>query len=54
MRIEPNIGMGWRVLYVAVGLALVAAPWVMDFGGWEAIAAPLVGVVTVAAGGVGW
>ncbi len=54
MKIEPNIGKAWRVGYVIVGLALVAAPFVMNFGGWEAIAAPIVGVVTAATGGVGW
>lgn len=54
MRFQPNIGPAWRVIYVVVGLALVASPFVMGFGGWAVIAAPIVGGLTAVAGGVGW
>ena len=54
MKITPNISVPTRIVYALVGSALVAAPFVMGFGGWERIASPIVGGVTLLTGTSGW
>jgi len=54
MKITPNINVPTRIVYALVGAALVAAPFVMGFGGWERIASPIVGGITLLAGASGW
>ena len=54
MKITPNISVPTRIVYALVGSVLVAAPFVMGFGGWERIASPIVGGVILLAGASGW
>lgn len=54
MRITPNIGKPIRMGYVIVGVALLAVPFATAMEGWQRVALPVVGMIAVAVGAVGW
>ncbi len=54
MRIIPNIGKSMRIGYVIVGAALLAAPFATAMEGWPRVALPVLGMIAVAVGAVGW
>ena len=54
MKIEPNIGKPMRFAYVAVGLVLIAIPFVVAWEGWLRLAFPVLGAISIVEGLVGW
>ncbi len=55
MPIKPNIGPTWRALYVVLGVALIAVPFVASMeGAVLRIILPILGVALLASGATGW
>ena len=54
MKLLPNLSRTWRVIYAIVGLALILAPVVYTFSGWERVALPVLGVLSLVTGATGW
>lgn len=54
MRITPNIGRPMRIGYAVVGAVLLSVPFATAMEGWPRVALPVLGVVAVVVGAVGW
>ncbi len=54
MKIIPNIGKPMRIGYVIVGAALLAVPFATAMEGWPRVALPVLGMIAVVVGAVGW
>ena len=54
MKIRPNLGKTVRIIYISVGVVLVAGSFVMAFEGWERFILPVVGGGLIVTGGCGW
>ncbi|MCH7813871.1 MAG: hypothetical protein IID40_07600 [Planctomycetes bacterium] len=54
MKVVPNIGKPVRTAYVVGGVVLAALPFVTSMAGWLGVALPVLGVVMIAAGAVGF
>ena len=53
MPIKPNIGPTWRALYVVLGVAVIAIPFVASMEGATRIILPILGVASLASGATG-
>jgi type IV secretory pathway VirB2 component (pilin) len=54
MKLVPNLSKTWRVIYAIVGLALILAPIAFTMSGWERVALPILGVMSIFTGATGW
>ncbi|MCH8241973.1 MAG: DUF2892 domain-containing protein [Planctomycetes bacterium] len=54
MKIRPNLGKTVRIIYISIGVVLVAGSFVMAFEGWERFILPVVGGGLIVTGGCGW
>lgn len=54
MRIEPNINMPMRAVYIVAGLVLIAMPFLAGMEGWVRLVVPILGGVSIVGGLVGW
>ncbi len=54
MKLLPNLSKTWRVIYAIVGLALILAPVAFTLSGWERVALPVLGVLSIVTGFTGW
>jgi hypothetical protein len=54
VKITPNLGPTYRVLYAVFGAVLVAAPFVAVVPTWVRIVVPILGVLSIASAAVGW
>ncbi len=54
MKLTPNLSSTWRVVYVAFGLAVIAAPFALGASGWERWALPILGFMAIFTGVTGW
>lgn len=54
MKWEPNVGKGVRIFYTVAGVALIAVPFVLALEGVWRWLLPLVGIVAIVEGLVGW
>ena len=53
MNFKPNIGKAHRIAYLVLGLVMVGIPFATDLEGWARTVVPILGGVTMVAGGVG-
>ena len=53
LKITQNLSAKSRVLYLALGLALVAMPFVIGLTGWWRIGGIMLGLATIAGGASG-
>lgn len=54
MVIPRNLSNARRVMYVAMGLAMAAAPFLWTLPGWSGVVLPAVGVVVILEGALGF
>ncbi len=54
MKIRPNLGKTARIIYISIGVVLVAGSFAMAFEGWERLILPVVGCGSIATGACGW
>lgn len=54
MNIRPNLGKTARIIYIAIGVVLVAGSFVMALEGWERLVPPIIGGGAIATGACGW
>jgi hypothetical protein len=54
MKITPNLGWGPRIFYVVSGVALIVGPFALALGALWRWILPIVGVVAIVEGLVGW
>ena len=54
MKIIPNIGKPMRIGYAVVGVVLLTVPFATEIDGWPRVVLPVLGVVAVVVGAVGW
>ena len=54
MKIRPNLGKTARIIYISIGVVLVAASFAMALEGWESWILPVVGCGVIASGACGW
>ena len=54
MKITPNLGNGMRAAYILIGLGLVLSPLVWAAPAWATITLPIVGVVSMVEGALGY
>ena len=54
MNITPNLGPTYRVLYAVSGVILICIPFVAGTPGWTRVVVPILGVLSIAGGAVGW
>ena len=54
MRIEPNVSMPMRAVYIVAGSVLIAIPFWAGLEGWVRLAVPVLGGVSIVVGLVGW
>ncbi len=54
MRIEPNINMPMRAVYIVGGLVLITIPFLTSLEGWVRFVVPILGGVSIVEGLVGW
>ena len=54
MKIRPNLGKTARIIYISIGVVLVAGSFAMGFEGWERLILPVVGCGVIASGACGW
>jgi hypothetical protein len=54
MKITPNMSKQRRVLYVVLGLAMVATPLVAPVSSLGAVVLPVTGILAVISGAVGF
>ncbi|MCH7993782.1 MAG: DUF2892 domain-containing protein [Planctomycetes bacterium] len=54
MKIRPNLGKTARIIYISVGVVLVAGSFAMALEGWERLILPVVGGGSIATGACGW
>jgi hypothetical protein len=54
MKITPNISNTWRVIYVVMGLAFMASPLVLNLPRFESGLMPVLGIVSIIEGALGY
>ncbi len=54
MKIRPNLGKTARIIYISIGVVLVAGSFAMALEGWERLILPVVGGGSIATGACGW
>jgi hypothetical protein len=54
MKLEPNVGKGYRVYCIVVGVALCIAPFLLTVPTWVKVAVPILGIFSLATGLAGW
>ncbi|MDX1439878.1 MAG: hypothetical protein R3284_08255 [Rubricoccaceae bacterium] len=57
MKISPNLGPRHRFLYVVLGVAMIAAPFMFSAlaeHGWIQIVLPILGALSILTGATGW
>ena len=54
MKIRPNLSKTARIVYISIGVVLVAASFAMALEGWERWILPVVGGGSIATGAFGW
>lgn len=54
VNIKPNLGPTYRVLYAVSGVILICIPFVAGTPGWTRVVVPILGVLSIAGGAVGW
>ena len=54
MKITPNLGKTARIIYIAIGVVLIAGTFAMGLEGWERLILPVVGGGSIFAGACGW
>ena len=54
MKFQPNLSNALRVVYVVIGAALIAGPFLITVGTWERVILPILGLMAVASGATGW
>ena len=54
MKIRPNLGKTLRIIYISIGVVLVAGSFVIGMEGWERLIVPVVGGGSIATGAFGW
>ncbi|MCH8146980.1 MAG: DUF2892 domain-containing protein [Planctomycetes bacterium] len=54
MKIRRNLGKTARIIYISIGVVLVAGSFVMAFEGWERFILPVVGGGSIVTGACGW
>ena len=52
--LTPNIGVKMRAFYGAAGVVLIAAPLIVSTGGAVRWVLPLLGLIAIITGAVGW
>ena len=53
MKMTQNLGNKTRVVYILIGLALVAGPFIAGLDGWLRVAVPFLGLASIAGGASG-
>lgn len=54
MKMTPNLGPTYRVVYALLGAVLIAIPFVAETPGWTRIVVPILGGLSIASAAVGW
>lgn len=54
VNITPNLGTTFRVLYAVSGAILICIPFVAGTPVWTRVVVPILGVLSIASGAVGW
>ena len=54
MSVRPNLGKTVRIIYIAIGVVLVAGSFALALEGWERLILPVVGGGSIATGACGW
>ena len=54
MRIIPNIGKPMRIGYAIAGAVLLVVPFATTMEGWPRVALPVLGMIALVVGAVGW
>lgn len=54
MKFEPNMSKGYRVYCIVVGVALCAIPFLLTVPTWVEVAVPILGILSLATGAIGW
>ncbi len=54
LKIRPNLGKTARIIYISIGVVLVAGSIAMALEGWEGLILPVVGGGSIATGACGW
>ncbi len=54
MKIRPNLGKTARIIYISIGVVLVAGSFAWGLEGWERVILPVVGGGSILTGACGW
>ncbi len=54
VKMTPNLGPTFRVVYALLGAVLIAVPFVAGTPGWTRIVVPILGVLSIATAATGW
>ncbi len=54
MKITPNLGPTFRIVYAVLGLVLIAASFVLPLETWARVALPVLGGISILTGATGW
>ncbi len=54
MKIRPNLGKTARIIYISIGVVLIAGSFALALEGWERLILPVVGGGSIATGACGW
>ena len=54
MKFRPNLGKTARIIYISIGVVLIAGSFAMGFEGWERLILPVVGGGSILTGACGW
>ena len=54
MKFSPNLGHRFRILYVVIGVVLVAATFAIGLEGWQRVILPILGGMAIVTGATGW
>ena len=54
MNTRPNLGKAVRIIYIAIGVVLIAGSFVMALEGWTRFVPPIIGGGAIATGAFGW